>query len=86
MTGKQVAVISLLGAAVAVALGVAAWRAGNPRPRPIRRERGRARELRSPGLGQYDIAPGETRLPDGSRDLVLERSMESFPASDAGGV
>ncbi len=41
--------------------------------------------LRRDGLGQYDIAPGESRREDGSLDIVLERSMESFPASDAGG-
>jgi hypothetical protein len=30
----------------------------------------------------WDIAPGESLLPSGERDLVLEASMESFPASD----
>lgn len=38
--------------------------------------------LTSPEVGQWDIAPGETLRPDGSRDLVEEASMESFPASD----
>ena len=33
-------------------------------------------------LGQWDIAPGESLRPDGTRDLVAEASMESFPASD----
>ncbi|MFL5320398.1 MAG: hypothetical protein ACJ790_12130 [Myxococcaceae bacterium] len=33
-------------------------------------------------VGQFDIAPGETKKKDGSRDVVLEGSMESFPASD----
>ena len=30
----------------------------------------------------WDIAPGETLNSNGRRDLVLEASMESFPASD----
>jgi hypothetical protein len=30
----------------------------------------------------WDIAPGESLLPNGERDLVLEASLESFPASD----
>ena len=34
------------------------------------------------GVGQFDIAPGETRTRDGERDIVLESSMQSFPASD----
>lgn len=38
--------------------------------RPRRRARG------------WDIAPGESLLPSGERDLVMEASMESFPASD----
>ncbi|MFZ5471660.1 MAG: hypothetical protein ACOZIN_19715 [Myxococcota bacterium] len=33
--------------------------------------------------GRWDIAPGETRLAGGERDVVTEASMESFPASDA---
>lgn len=33
-------------------------------------------------VGQFDIAPGETRMADGHRDLVTEASMESFPGSD----
>jgi hypothetical protein len=32
--------------------------------------------------GQWDITPGETLLSDGRRDVVMEASMESFPASD----
>lgn len=32
--------------------------------------------------GAWDISPGETLRDDGSRDLVMEGSMESFPASD----
>lgn len=34
------------------------------------------------GTPQFDISPGETRKRDGTRDLVLEASMQSFPASD----
>lgn len=30
----------------------------------------------------WDIAPGESLMPNGERDLVLEASLESFPASD----
>ena len=33
-------------------------------------------------LRGWDIAPGESLLPSGERDLVMEASMESFPASD----
>jgi uncharacterized membrane protein len=33
--------------------------------------------------GCFDIQPGETLRPDGTRDDVLESSMQSFPASDA---
>src|SRR5687767_6962761 len=45
------------------------------RARPLRA--GTRRELRG-----WDIAPGESLLPNGERDLVLEASLESFPASD----
>ncbi|MFP2907227.1 hypothetical protein ACLESD_19690 [Pyxidicoccus sp. 3LFB2] len=33
-------------------------------------------------MGGWDIAPGETLLDGGKRDLVMEASMESFPCSD----
>lgn len=33
-------------------------------------------------LRHWNIAPGETCLPEGGRDLVTEASMESFPCSD----
>ena len=42
-----------------------------------------AREPAPSGHGRFDIKPGESLLPDGSRDLVAEGSMQSFPASDA---
>ena len=38
--------------------------------------------IRFGGHGQFDIAPGESRDGDGERDIVLEASMQSFPASD----
>lgn len=35
-----------------------------------------------PEHGEWDIKRGETLRPDGTRDVVLEGSMESFPCSD----
>lgn len=57
------------------------------RPSPHRPEEARKSGLppsvgHVPPSGQWDISPGETLLADGRRDLVLEASMESFPASD----
>ena len=42
--------------------------------------------FRRPGVGQFDIAPGESRMANGRRDVVLEASMQSFPASDPPGI
>ncbi|WP_281404513.1 hypothetical protein [Pyxidicoccus fallax] len=33
-------------------------------------------------MGGWDIAPGETLMDGGRRDIVMEASMESFPCSD----
>lgn len=64
---------------------LAAWAAlfvanrGDKRAAPTPRADG----VVEPGtLRHWDIAPGETCLPDGNRDLVTEASMESFPCSD----
>ncbi len=38
-----------------------------------------------PRAGQWDISPGESLRPDGSRDVVLEASLQSFPGSDPPG-
>lgn len=63
-------------------LATTRWRS---RPRPAAGRAPRARPLRASARGAvcgWDIAPGESLLPNGERDLVLEASLESFPASD----
>src|SRR5688572_26932736 len=54
-----------------------AARRASPRPEPYA-----PRPASHAPLQGWDIAPGESLLPSGERDLVLEASMESFPASD----
>lgn len=65
----------------ALGLLVARWMAGAARRRP----RGGEDHALGGGVrtvGQWNIAPGETWLAGGRRDLVTEASMQSFPASD----
>lgn len=50
-----------------------------------RSDRESARPVRAARRGQFDIAPGESRMADGRIDVVLEASMQSFPASDPPG-
>ena len=63
----------------ALAGALAALRAG-PRAASVSRVR-RAPRARRRAFG-WDIAPGESLMANGERDLVLEASLESFPASD----
>lgn len=79
-------------AGIGFALGMGAmgllWAAvesRRPAPRPHRRMMDRSLSPPARGIdgrGKWNIAPGETWLPTGHRDLVTEASMESFPASD----
>jgi hypothetical protein len=67
-------------------LAVCAWgvlrRSARARPQArVARPRSVPAGVARKAIG-WDIAPGESLLPSGERDLVLEASLESFPASD----
>jgi hypothetical protein len=73
----------LFAAALGVAL-VAALKRKAIAPASAVRKTARKNEERNPtAQARWWIAPGESRRPNGSLDLVDETSMQSLPASDA---
>ncbi|MBF5042896.1 hypothetical protein FGE12_10900 [Aggregicoccus sp. 17bor-14] len=68
---------ALAGALLARASGGRSQGAPRSAPRRAKARRGARR-----GAVGWDIAPGESLMANGERDVVLEASLESFPASD----